>query len=757
MTPLTVFVLLFVCYCDSLSIATVRAKKVTKDADKDATGNFYPDWVPFKNKHGDELGEFKPVPKAKPKKRLALPVNFVMRAVAEPGDDYFDKGQGDSDNEDYYEKKDWSDLNRNAKQVDPDKVVNITSVDTSDIEGIVNIITKPETNPIIDLIQGKNETENVSPPEIEVKEKEPEIQEEKQKVEEEKEQTEDSDKIKTNENVKEEKQENESVEEDDEDDSKSHKSKEESKPKENNDSEEETDEEDEEPHKQKSQQEEQEQKENEEKKAKILSSVDELKERHAEEQRAINERVKEEEEHEREKGRNSKEFQDIYNERPSKWKKSSEYDEYDEDISSVEDKYKIISEKSTTTTQKPTTKKKSKGITGKLSVFKNPQLYVAYEDDSDEVTTSEPKTPKSEKFSSRYSATEPEDEENVRISLVPEDNDSKDGEPTLFYPKKKKKNKTKSTTEPTDSFVAESAAEDQKTHSTLVGTIATVIAPSGVDITSSASNTAPSGPDAAPSASDAKSATDSQHASTDKKEEKKNEDFDFERGGGRQHHSEHEEEHEEHGKKAYEIPTRRPYWKCQGLKPEGQLPWASTRSPGRRKATTRRKTTSASMLTTAASTSNTTTRVATTAPTTMRNMARNTPSTKNQASIRRATVRRAVTTSTRRKNMRKEWNSLKKKATPLRKNITVDTMTRKNINRAVTSRRANWIRNTKATTKVTPVTTRREQTTTRSRATRSPMATTATDGTTTHIITKKRRKVVASGSTTTATQRRQPT
>ncbi|XP_072945501.1 uncharacterized protein [Epargyreus clarus] len=552
MTPLTVFVLLFVCYCDSLSIATVRAKKVTKDADKDATGNFYPDWVPFKNKHGDELGEFKPVPKAKPKKRLALPVNFVMRAVAEPGDDYFDKGQGDSDNEDYYEKKDWSDLNRNAKQVDPDKVVNITSVDTSDIEGIVNIITKPETNPIIDLIQGKNETENVSPPEIEVKEKEPEIQEEKQKVEEEKEQTEDSDKIKTNENVKEEKQENESVEEDDEDDSKSHKSKEESKPKENNDSEEETDEEDEEPHKQKSQQEEQEQKENEEKKAKILSSVDELKERHAEEQRAINERVKEEEEHEREKGRNSKEFQDIYNERPSKWKKSSEYDEYDEDISSVEDKYKIISEKSTTTTQKPTTKKKSKGITGKLSVFKNPQLYVAYEDDSDEVTTSEPKTPKSEKFSSRYSATEPEDEENVRISLVPEDNDSKDGEPTLFYPKKKKKNKTKSTTEPTDSFVAESAAEDQKTHSTLVGTIATVIAPSGVDITSSASNTAPSGPDAAPSASDAKSATDSQHASTDKKEEKKNEDFDFERGGGRQHHSEHEEEHEEHGKKAYE-------------------------------------------------------------------------------------------------------------------------------------------------------------------------------------------------------------
>lgn len=238
MTPLTVFVLLFVCYCDSLSIRTVRDKKVTNDA-KDATGNFYPDWVPFKNKHGDELGEFKPVPKAKPKKRLALPVNFVMRSIAEPsGDYYFDKGQGDSDNEDYYEKKEWSDLNRNAKQVDPDKAINITSVDTSDIEGIINIITKPVENPIVDLIQGKNETKSDNVPEPEVEEKKAEIKEEPPKVEEEKKETEDSDTITINDNIKEdkleEKQENDSGEEDEEEESKSNKNKDEPKSKEKN-------------------------------------------------------------------------------------------------------------------------------------------------------------------------------------------------------------------------------------------------------------------------------------------------------------------------------------------------------------------------------------------------------------------------------------------------------------------------------------------------------------------------------------------
>ncbi|CAG4987443.1 unnamed protein product [Colias eurytheme] len=522
MSPLNLLFFLLTPSCYSLSIG-VSDKNVTKRA---ANSEFFPDWVPFKNKHGEELGEFVAVAKAKPKKRLAPPMNFILKAVAEPnGDDYYDKGQGESDNEDYYEKKEWSDLNRPAEPVDPNKPI---GQNISDIDGIVNIITKPVDDPVIKAIQVRNK----------------ENQEAKQKSEEENQNvSEEKESLKT----KDEKQDIHPEAESDE--------KEEKRPRRYEDD---VEYEEASSEKQKPEVVDEEKRESEEKKAKLLSSVDDLKERHAQEQRAINEKVKEEElfreDFERDNLGSSEENDKYAKGKGPKWKKITDYEEYNDDVGSVEDKYKLNHEKTTTTTttQSPKKSKKRKSkkeksvATGKLSVFRNPQLYMIF--DENESTTPKPKAEKSnEKFSAKYSA----DDDNVRISLVPADDDSKEGEPTRFFPKKRKnkRNKAKTTASPitfnTEKISLPTTASDT------TGFDASASDTTASDVDSSASNTAPSASDAIPSATSGAD-VDSTHASTDKEEEKKIADYSHEKGGGRKHESEYSEEHGEHGKKAYE-------------------------------------------------------------------------------------------------------------------------------------------------------------------------------------------------------------
>lgn len=139
MWPAHVAVCALLVACDALSIGT--GTENTSEPNTKAS-DFFPNWVPFKNKRGEELGEFVQVPKAKLKKRLALPVNFILRAVAEPeGDDYYEKGQGEGGNEEYYEKKDWSDTQRAALPAKAvataraDAIKNHTEI--SDIDGVI--------------------------------------------------------------------------------------------------------------------------------------------------------------------------------------------------------------------------------------------------------------------------------------------------------------------------------------------------------------------------------------------------------------------------------------------------------------------------------------------------------------------------------------------------------------------------------------------------------------------------------------------
>ncbi|CAF4763808.1 unnamed protein product [Pieris macdunnoughi] len=516
--------------CYTLSIG-VSDKNVTK---RTANHDLFPDWVPFKNKHGVDLGDFEPVIK-KPKKRLATPLNFVLKAVAEPdGDYYFDKSQGESDNEDYFERKEWSDLHRPAEHVDPNYVV---THNASDIDGIVNIITKPIDDPVLKHLLKKN--------------KERKAEKEKEKDAAYQDENKDEENLET-------KTENENIMPSDEE------AKTEKRPRRYEDDVE-YDEGSDEKQKpeivertQKTELSEEEKRENEEKKARILSSVDELKHRHVKEQREISEKLKEEElfkeDFERDKLDSSEEH-DKYN-RGSRWKKP-EYDEYDDGEVSLHDKYKINTMKSITrTTQAPKksrqrkSKKEKSIINGKLSVFRNPQLYMI--NDEEDTTTSNPKPTQSEKYSSKYSA----DDDSIRISLVPSDDDSKDGEPTRFYPKKRK-NKRKKTTTPTEG-------------TTEVGTVKTTeLDTTASDTDLSASNTAPSAADTVPTAFDTapsaigtsasdNTASDATAADTNEethaaiKKEKKHENFKHEKGGGREHESESFEEHEEEGKKSYE-------------------------------------------------------------------------------------------------------------------------------------------------------------------------------------------------------------
>ncbi|CAB3241922.1 unnamed protein product [Arctia plantaginis] len=278
--------------------------------------------------------------------------------------------------------------------------------------------------------------------------------------------------------------------------------------------------------------------ENEAKKTGILDSVDELKERHSKEQKVINEKLKEEEmnieEQERDKIKANifSGEQDKYDDRRKEkiHKHLSEYDEYEDKADSSEEKHVVTRARLSSTTQLPirTNKqrlRKDKQIeTGKLSVFKNPKLFMIYDDDMDEtspipLTTKLIRNSKNNqkvKYSALYTSTPSNMDENERISLLPADLDGKEGEPTLFFPKKrknKKRNKGKTTYRPTDSTVAETGD---------VGLTAT------------------------------EPITDAVADSTDHKTEKKSENYDREKGGKKEYHSSHEEDNSEVGKKAYE-------------------------------------------------------------------------------------------------------------------------------------------------------------------------------------------------------------
>ncbi|KAH9644321.1 hypothetical protein HF086_000058 [Spodoptera exigua] len=411
----------FIITTNALSIGTVSEQNVTK---REANlGDLFPDWVPFKNKHGEELGEFVQVAR-KPKKRLAPPVNFVLRAVADSeNDDYFEKGQGEGDSDDYYEKKDWSDINRSAPSHDPSKALNHTEI--SEIDGVVNIITKKPTNPVVEALQ-KAKQKGIS----ELKEKE----------------------------------ENKSFEiRDSVEETKTPSGKKKAR-----NYEDDIDYEESNTEKRKLESIEEDQNDNYAKKA-ILDTVDELKLRHAKEQVAIAEKDKEEEIYKEELERQKIQAQlspvenDKYDDRyrPVAKKKYPDYDEYEEKYVSLDEKYKVSPErtKPTTTrlpkrTSKVKEKKDKKIETGKLSVFKNPQLYIVYDDDSEETTTIKPKPKQSnkgksykpERFSAKYSGTPgliDVAESNERISLVPDESEGKEGEPTLFFPKRRKNKKRK--------------------------------------------------------------------------------------------------------------------------------------------------------------------------------------------------------------------------------------------------------------------------------------------------------------------------
>nr|XP_032523124.1 myb-like protein X isoform X1 [Danaus plexippus plexippus] len=533
---LLMLILIFVS-CDSLSIGA------QKNVKRDIENNFNPDWAQLKNTQEGELKELIQV-RAKPKKRLALPVNFILRAVAEPeGDDYYDKGQGESDNEDYFEKREWSDLHRPVQAVDANTPLNPANL--SDIDGIINIITKPVENPI----EKNSRNRKVKPKKGKVKNKDKIKREYGEDI--------------SDEDLSDNEKESEEV----------RKGEPKTKKEKQHRYEDDVDYEEGISEKQKSDTvKEEEQRENEAKKIKILQSVDELKAKHAQEQRAISEKAKEEEIHKEEIERDRiKAHPNIgkYDHMGSKWKKvTTDYnDEYEDQEPELKDKYKINHWKSISV--EPTAKvkpKKIKTVTGKLSVFRNPHLYMI-NDDEDEITTTATRTTtktiklttsKPKIYSSKYSA--PPEEDNVRISLVPED-ESKEGEPTLFFPKVKNIRKSGiRTTNAPDSFTSEDRNISLTSlDPTAPSTTFTHTPPSAQDTDSSASQSlgstaftsVPTEIDTGPSAidQDLKSSPSEEMA---KKEAKKNQNYDVETGKEKEHHSKHEESHEEHGRKAYE-------------------------------------------------------------------------------------------------------------------------------------------------------------------------------------------------------------
>lgn len=477
-TKLLTLSALFVSAC-CLSIGTVSEKNVTKRESN--AGDLFPDWVPFKNKHGEELGEFVQVKKNKVKKRLAPPMNFLLRAVADPeSEDYYDKGQGgENDAEDYFEKKDWSDVNRPAEAIEKKPIV-VNHTDISDIDGVVHILTKKQKSPDLDAIYDANlkktkeiKTKTEPNPDLDSK-PEPVLTEGESEIS----VTESSSTTKAPvfratagpEPIAEKQKEKKSYV--------------------NN---EEEDEENEEEPQQKPNKSPEEDKESEARKAKILSGVDELKERHAEEQRELTEKNHGEDLFKNEFGneQTSDETSDRFSEksseestvRPERYRKlrrkkpttKPDYDEYEELDKSLGNKYKINvlkHETDLTTTTESTKRRKlrtdnprKKNVhfeSGKVSVFRNPQLFMV-NDDSEETTIDPIKQnirgPR--KFSSKYTTITPVSSDE-RISLVPVE--SKEGEPTLFFPKprRSKKKKLRTSSPAYDSTVAETVTDNYK-------------------------------------------------------------------------------------------------------------------------------------------------------------------------------------------------------------------------------------------------------------------------------------------------------
>ncbi|CAB3252799.1 unnamed protein product [Arctia plantaginis] len=478
-------------------------------------------------KKNEDIAEIKQVIKNKVKKRLAPPMNFMLRAVEPEGDDYYDKAQGDTDSDDYYEKKEWSDSSKSEAE-DKEKTVNHTEL--SDIDGVVNIIVGKPKKVAGDPKEPKNELRKAI-------EKTPKPTSEKTK----------SGNVPNKAKLR--------KYEDDVDY-------------------EESDSEKVKPHSIDYEH------ENEAKKTGILDSVDELKERHSKEQKVINEKLKEEEmnieEQERDKIKANifSGEQDKYDDRRKEkiHKHLSEYDEYEDKADSSEEKHVVTRARLSSTTQLPirTNKqrlRKDKQIeTGKLSVFKNPKLFMIYDDDMDEtspipLTTKLLRNSKNNqkvKYSASYTSTPSNMDENERISLLPADLDGKEGEPTLFFPKKrknKKRNKGKTTYRPTDSTVAETGGTNQaKQVPTAVATDTTMettdSTAANTIITDTTAVSGPTGTDVGLTATEP--ITDAVADSTDHKTEKKSENYDREKGGKKEYHSSHEEDNSEVGKKAYE-------------------------------------------------------------------------------------------------------------------------------------------------------------------------------------------------------------
>ncbi|XP_026333700.1 myb-like protein X [Hyposmocoma kahamanoa] len=564
-TTLAVLLVVLGAYTHALNIKTVSDKKIIK---RETDGEFYPDWVPFKNKKGEELGEFVQVKKKKPAKRLALPVNFLLKPVAETeGEDYYEKGQGDG--EDYYEKKEWSDQLRTAKQAAPVKV--LTNNTEANVEGTVNIVTS-DKHPTMDVgpstitesdslalpdEENKLEKKTAEDISIDINKEDSEV-----KVE--------SNESETKDNK--EKQENSKIE-----------------------SEEYNDYEEESTEKAKPEQTEEEKQQAEAKKQRILGLVDDLKRRHEKEQREISERAKEDEiikeERDRELSRGriilqpneADEGYDKYNSKNyNKDRPKPNYDDYDE-TTNVDDKYKIHpptkKRPPVTTTIAPVTsssvkpiirtpkRKRTKsppnkhGENGKLSVFKNPKLYMLYDDDTTDETSTAVSSTKSPRISARMKQRRPltstspsttpalptsrDSNESVRISLVPENDDTKDGEPTLFFPqrrknKRRRKNRTRSSTPEPDSHVAESVN----------GFAKDVMNPAPVASTETITSTRPE--DSSPLAAAPSAAVSDPVASASGHVEPKHENYEVEKGAEREHFAEHMSEHGEKGKKAYE-------------------------------------------------------------------------------------------------------------------------------------------------------------------------------------------------------------
>ncbi|KPI98281.1 hypothetical protein RR46_09497 [Papilio xuthus] len=503
---ITYLLFLLFTYSSSFSIGSTSDKRVVNK--RQANGNLFPDWVPFKNKHGAELGEFVDVVKKKPKKRLALPTNFVLKPQGEQEvDEYHDKEEGGGD--DYFDKKEWSatgtsDPHPESSEANKPEVDKTDPAKLADIDGIVNIITKQEAHPI--QSEDKIKFESVEDKSSENKKE--------------------SEELKELDDVKEEKHEGASDSKVANTDTKKY---------DDYDYEE----------KEKTSKEKLDQSESEAKKAKILDSVDELKERHAEEQRQISEKIKEEELFKDEQERNLERFPrreyDKYDLKEPEWRKgSSEYDEYDEKLLDVRDKYKIVAKKSVVTTPKPKAVEQPPPI-NKISLFSNPNAFLIrdYEESEEKPTTGKPKRNKnakdetSQKFSSRYLEADPKDKGRVRISLVPEEKDSKEGEPTLFFPKKRLGRRFQ------EDITPETTQTEAHTTPHITTTTPTTITTLDAETTafeteSTVADSVPSAADTAHSASvvseSTNTVTDPVPSATDAKEKKQPENYEFERG-----------------------------------------------------------------------------------------------------------------------------------------------------------------------------------------------------------------------------------